>query len=69
MGHFHWALFPKKEKERKEKIENLAWLFQFDSKSKLLEIHMNLSTCSIRQARWEPPINSSQVSIFFFRGC
>ena len=23
---------------------------------------MNLSTCSVRQATWEPPINYSQVS-------
>ena len=50
--------FPKKRKKR----EKLAWLFQLESKSKLLEIHMNLSTCSVRQARWEPPINYSQVS-------
>lgn len=66
MGHFHWALFPKTEKKKKKK-RIVAWLFQLESKSKPLEIHMNLSTCFIRQARWEPPINSSQVSIFFFR--
>lgn len=46
-----WVIFIGLYFQKKKRI--FAWSFQLESKSKPLEIHMNLSTCSIRRSTGE----------------